>query len=177
GLELGDFPGAREMLSRALFSARRDGDASRQAAALSVLFRTDAKEGDVTAAKRYLKEGLTIALEIGEAPRALKFLVYLAEAVLAAGDDVRLAERLLQFALSQPEAAHWARELALALLAGRSQAARSRTVQLHSRNGAGAVKTAAHGASYGSPVATMRAEAEFATLEEAAAVALEYAGV
>ncbi len=176
-LELGDFPGAREMLSRALFSARRDGDASRQAAALSVLFRTAAKEGDVTAAKRYLKEGLTIALEIGEAPRALKFLVYLAEALLAAGDDVRLAERLLRFALSQPEVAHWARELAQDLLAGRSQAARSRTVQLHSRNGAGAVKTAAHGASYGSPVATMRAEAEFATLEEAAAVALEYAGV
>src|SRR5690606_3881584 len=115
-LELGDFAGARDRLSRALFAARRDGDASRQAAALSVLFRTAAKAGDRASAKRYLEEGLTIAVEIRETPRVLKLLIYLAEAWLAAGVRLRDAERLLRLALSQSEVAHWARELAEDLL-------------------------------------------------------------
>ena len=171
-LELGDFAGARDRLSRALFAARRDGDASRQAAALSVLFRTAAKAGDRASAKRYLEEGLTIAVEIRETPRVLKLLIYLAEAWLAAGVRLRDAERLLRLALSQPEVAHWARELAEDLLSTAAVEAELAALREPARNGAHAGNGRSKPAP-GAPAPPLGAPA--ITLEEAVALALEHA--
>ena len=171
-LELGDFAGARDRLSRALFAARRDGDASRQAAALSVLFRTAAKAGDRASAKRYLEEGLTIAVEIRETPRVLKLLIYLAEAWLAAGERLRDAERLLRLALSQPEVAHWARELAEDLLSTAAVEAELAALREPARNGAHAGNGRSKPAP-GAPAPPLGAPA--ITLEEAVALALEHA--
>src|SRR5690606_33045074 len=102
-LELGDHPQATERCSRAPFAARSAGDASRQAAALSVLYRSAALAGDMDAARPHLVEGLSLALSIGEIPRTLKFLTYTAEVWLLTGTRQLEAARLLEFVLAQPQ--------------------------------------------------------------------------
>lgn len=115
-LELGDYQQARDMCSRTLYAARRAGDASRQAAALSVLFRCAAQEGADEAARQHLREGLSQSLAIGEIPRTLKFLIYTAEWWLETRGREAEASGILEFVLAQPQVAFWARRLAEDLL-------------------------------------------------------------